>query len=116
MAKHRSTRRLQFNQKTRKKIVERDRGLCIFCEMGYPAEGAEWLDLEIKEIMHFIPRSQMGLGIEQNGAIGCKFHHMMLDNGNKGAREEMLGRFEAYLRSKYSDWSKENLVYRKYNF
>lgn len=116
MAKHRVTKKTEFSQKERKKIIARDRGQCIFCMMGYPAAGANFLDLDIREIMHFIPRSQLGLGVERNGAVGCRFHHMQMDNGNKGLRAEMLGRFEAYLRGCYPDWDKGALVYKKYDF
>lgn len=116
MAKHRYTRKLQFPKKTRERIYQRDNGQCIFCRMGFSKEGAEWLDLEVKDIMHFVPKSSLGLGVEQNGAIGCRYHHTLLDNGNKGMREEMLQKFEEYLRSKYPDWDKDKLVYRKYDF
>ena len=68
------------------------------------------------DIMHFVPKSQMGLGIEENGALGCRYHHSQLDNGKDGLRKEMLGRFEAYLRGIYPDWNKEKLVYKKYDF
>lgn len=116
MAKHRLTKKTDFSRKTRERIWERDKGACIFCRMGYPAAGAGYLDLEIKDIMHFIPRSQMGLGIEENGAVGCRYHHAQLDNGNRGLRGEMLGRFEDYLKGIYPQWSREKLVYRKYDF
>ncbi len=112
---HRYTRRLEFDTKTRKKIMERDRGACIFCRMGYEMEGAGWADLQLDGIMHFIPRARMGRGTEQNGALGCHWHHNMLDNGNRGKREEMLCLFEAYLRSMYPDWNREALVYKKYD-
>ena len=112
---HKYTRKLQFDAKTRKKIIERDHGECIFCVRGYRME---YMPDERygKDIMHFIPRSQMGLGIEQNGAVGCRYHHNLLDNGNKGLRQEMLGIFERYLKFMYSDWDKDKLVYRKYDF
>lgn len=113
---HKYTRSLQFDRKTKEKIYFRDHGCCIFCEMGYETEKATYLDLEVKDVMHFIPKSQLGLGIEKNGAIGCRYHHGILDNGNRGMRQEMLERFEAYLRSIYADWSKEELVYKKYDF
>ncbi|MDE7331243.1 MAG: hypothetical protein K2O16_03230 [Lachnospiraceae bacterium] len=112
---HRYTRRLEFKPEERRKIEERDHGACIFCEMGYEMEGADWAGLQLDGIMHFIPRSHLGRGIEQNGALGCRWHHNMLDNGNKGKRKEMLGMFEAYLRSIYPDWDREELVYRKYD-
>lgn len=109
------TRELQFDTKTRKKIIERDRGECIFCVKGYHMECGQGA-LYAKDIMHFIPRSQMGLGIEQNGAVGCRYHHNLLDNGNKGLRQEMLGIFEDYLKFMHSDWDKDKLVYKKYDF
>lgn len=114
MAKHRLTKKTEFSQKERQKIIERDKGECIFCTMGYPAAGATYLDLEIKDIMHFIPRSKMGIGIEQNGAVGCRYHHFLMDNGNKGLRPNMMMKFESYLRNIYPGWSKEDLIYDKY--
>lgn len=64
--------------------------------------------------MHYIPRSAGGLGIPQNGAIGCQFHHNMLDNGNQGKRKEMLETFKQYLQELYPEWNEDELVYRKW--
>lgn len=108
-----NARKYEFGKKTRERIVERDQGACIFCRMGYEMEGAMWADLQINGIMHFVPRAHQGKGIEQNGALGCCWHHNMLDNGNQGNRKEMLGMFESYLRSIYPDWNREALIYRK---
>lgn len=113
---HKYTRKLQFDTKTRKRIIARDRGECLFCSMNYHMECTSGMLLEIKDIMHFVPKSQMGLGIEQNGAVGCRYHHNLLDNGNKGLRQEMLEMFEEYLKFLYHDWSKGKLVYKKYDF
>ena len=113
---HKYTRLLQFDKKTQESIYIRDNGACIFCAMGYDTMKATWLDLEVKDVMNFIPKSSLGLGIEQNGAIGCRYHHSILDNGNKGMRTEMLERFEAYLKRIYPDWNKEQLIYKKYDF
>lgn len=52
--------------------------------------------------------------IPQNGALGCQSHHEMLDNGNKGRREEMLQMFRQYLQDHYPDWSEEALTYSKW--
>lgn len=114
MAKSRQARAREFSQKVRDEIIRRDRGKCIFCEMNYMTEGAMWIDREVKSIMHFIPRSKNGLGIPQNGAIGCQWHHEMLDNGNKGNREEMLKIFENYLKASYPEWNREELIYNKW--
>jgi len=84
--------------------------------MAYRMEGATWYARNMTSIMHFIPRSQNGLGIPENGAVGCQWHHEMLDNGNKGNRQEMLDLFETYLKSKHPDWKREKLVYKKWDF
>ena len=110
------TKLLQFSQAEKQKIFERDRGECIFCKIGYHEECKEPFLLNVKDVMHFIPKSSLGLGIEQNGAIGCRYHHGLLDNGNKGLRPEMMQIFENYLKRRYKDWNKEKLIYKKYDF
>lgn len=106
----------EFSQRERNRIKERDQG-CIFCRMKYHMEECkDTYLLQPTQIMHYIPRSQSGLGIAKNGAWGCIFHHTMLDNGNRGRREEMLGLFREYLQRHYRDWKEEDLVYRKYDF
>jgi len=106
-------RACEFSPKERKEIYYRDTG-CIFCKQGYMMNGAFPGDLHIFEVMHYIPRSQGGLGIAKNGALGCKWHHMMLDNGNKGNRQEMMDIFANYLKSHYKDWNEEELRYNKW--
>jgi predicted restriction endonuclease len=64
--------------------------------------------------MHYIPRSHNGLGIAENGVLGCRYHHEMMDNGNTGRREEMLEIMRGYLKSKYQNWDSEKLVYSKW--
>lgn len=112
--KHKQTKEREFSPKERKKIYERDNGECFFCGMRYHMEGTTWFDLQIDGIMHYIPRSQNGLGIEQNGALGCKYHHRMFDNGSR--REEMQGIFKRYLQNHYPDWDESKLTYDKWAF
>ena len=112
---HKKTRATEFSDKVRKIIKERDGG-CIFCEMGYHMEKAIGIDTKVFSIMHYIPRGQNGLGIEENGAVGCQYHHDMLDNGNEGRREEMLGMFREYLMQMYDGWNEEDLKYDKWDF
>ena len=114
MRKSKQARAREFTPKAREEIIQRDLGRCIFCEKNYRMEGATWLDKEVKSIMHYIPRSKNGLGIPQNGAVGCQWHHNMLDNGNCGNRQEMLEMFEEYLKSHYPDWDKSKLIYSKW--
>lgn len=101
-------RACSFDKRTRDRIKARDRG-CIFCIMGYRVTDECG---EPSQIMHFVPRSQGGLGIEENGAWGCVYHHMLLDNSTY--REEMMEMFEDYLKEWYRGWEKEKLVYRKW--
>ena len=108
-------RKAEFTAKTRRIIENRDEG-CIFCKMGYHMEKATWMDTNVLSIMRYSARSRNGLGIEQNGALGCYYHHTMLDNGNKGRRKEMLELFKAYLMQQYEDWKEEDLVYDKWSF
>ena len=112
MPKSKQARARDFTEKARKEIYERDKG-CIFCRQGYhitPQVGG------IFETMHYIPKSQNGLGIARNGAIGCKYHHTLLDNGNLGLREEMLEIFREYLMEHYPDWNEKELTYSKWDF
>lgn len=107
------TKRLQFDRKTKEAIIGRDRG-CIFCQRNYHmADNASYGP---KDIMHYIPKSSLGLGIEENGALGCRYHHSLMDNGNKGLRKEMLGIMRNHLKSHYPEWNEEMLRYRKYPF
>lgn len=109
MPKSKRSKATEFDAKTRQLIRQRD-GKCIFCKMGkYGKSECDW----IIDIMHYVPRSAGGLGIKENGALGCRWHHSLMDNGNKGIRLEMLEDMEAYLKSWYPEWNKDNLIYRK---
>lgn len=44
----------------------------------------------------------------------CRTCHDMMDNSTE--RAVMIQTAEAYLREKYPDWRKEDLVYKKYPF
>lgn len=104
---------LRFDKETAEKIVQRDYGECLFCRIAYHMESTTKLGYAIQDIMHFIPKSHGGLGVEQNGVLGCRYHHDLLDNGNKGLRTEMLQIMEEHLKSCYTGWSREGLTYKK---
>lgn len=109
---NRRTKSLQFDSKTKKRIIDRDCG-CIFCQIGFHMQSEDDFQYRILDCMHIVNKSQGGLGIEQNGVTGCRYHHGLLDNGNKGLRNEMLRYIEAYMKLLYPDWRKENLSYKK---
>ncbi|RGE72635.1 hypothetical protein [Eisenbergiella massiliensis] len=102
----------EFTAKARKAIHKRDMESCFFCLRGYHMENAcRYGGLQI---MHVVPRSQMGLGVEQNGVLGCIGHHSLMDNGNKGLRGEMQAMLEDYMQDIYPGWSREAVTYSKY--
>lgn len=112
MAKSKQARARDFTAKARNEIYQRDK-TCIFCRIGYhmsPEAGC------IFSVMHYIPKAQNGLGIAKNGAVGCQYHHSLMDNGNEGLREEMLDILKEYLKSHYPDWDEKDLVYSKWEF
>lgn len=110
---HKRTKQLRFSKLTIQKIFNRDED-CVFCKMGYSTEGAHTFDLTTFDPMHIVNKSQGGLGIEENGAKGCRFHHNLLDNGNKGLRQQMQQDLETYMKSYYHDWNKSKLIYSKH--
>lgn len=83
----------------RKLVYERDNGLCIFC-------GSQAVD-----IMHYISRGRLGLGIEQNLACGCRYCHSRYDHS--GERKAYQKRFKTYLDSLYPNFDDEWRIYRK---
>jgi hypothetical protein len=107
------TKQLIFTPKIQKKILERDKG-CIFCKMHYHLGSKDTFQYQILDIMHIVNKSQGGLGIEQSGVVGCRYHHTLLDNGNKGLRSEMLLIIKKYMQSLYPNWNTEDLTYKKY--
>ena len=109
------SRATEISQKTRILVARRDEG-CIFCRMGYRAEDypPDPFAASIPEMMHFVPRSLGGLGNERNLAVGCKFHHTLYDNGNKGLHGEMKEFFREYLMEQYPDWDEADTVFNKW--
>ena len=108
------TKMTDFSQKAREKIYNRDNHHCIFCMADYHMYSTTEMGYQLDGIMHYIPRSQGGLGIEQNGALGCHYHHQLMDNGSKGLRREMLDFMKGYLKGMYPDWDEKKLVYSKW--
>lgn len=104
---------LKFSPITIEEIKERDKG-CFFCRQQYHMEGSEPFACSIMDIMHIVPKSHLGLGVKENGVLGCRYHHSLLDNGNKGLHTEMENMLIAYLSQLYPGWTKEGVTYQKY--
>ena len=93
------TSKTKIPEKTKKSVWTRDGGRCIVCLRP----GNPWC--------HFIPRSQGGLGIEQNIVTLCDKCHMAFDQSPK--RKSLREYIRRYLKMKHPDWEETKLVYKK---
>lgn len=87
---------LAISDLVRTKVLDRDKGRCIGCDNPRtpPQPNA-----------HIIPRSQGGLGIEENIVTLCVRCHNMWDSGNdQQRREDITKRVWTHMRSKYENW------------
>lgn len=111
MRKSKRSRACQLTRETVEAVHRRDRG-CIFCKAGrWP--GATEYEKRWLETAHIVSRAHGGLGIETNAVAACKYHHMQLDNGNKGWAAEMNAYIDEYMWQQYPEWSRDEQVYRK---
>lgn len=85
----------------RKKVLERDGGICVFCLGGHASPNA-----------HYISRAQGGLGVEQNILTLCNACHDRYDKTTD--RKQMREFFKKYLQSKYAEWNEDNLIFKKF--
>ena len=92
-----------ISKKVKDIVWERDGGRCIICGSGCAMPNS-----------HFIRRSQGGLGIEENIVTMCQRCHSMYDQG--ADRRAIEAFTEEYLKSKYQDWNREKLIYKKWSF
>lgn len=88
-----------IDKETREWVAIRDAGLCIFC-------GRQAVD-----IMHYISRGRLGMGIEQNLACGCRECHMKYDHSSE--KKEYEKRFKVYLDRCYPNFKDEDRIYKK---
>ena len=100
--KHKLTKATEISMKVKKIVWERDNHRCIYCH--------KYVDVYYAN-SHFIKRGQLGKGIEENVVTACQNCHYLYDFGTNS--EEMINYTKEYLKSKYSDWNEEKLVYKK---
>ncbi len=97
--KSKRTKCFSIIKSVKDKVYARDSGRCIFCgRAGLPEA-------------HFIPRSQSGLGIEENVFTACRECHSRLDQSIE--RKAMLEVARAYLDVFYPSFSDEDRRYKK---
>ena len=104
------TNALNIPHRVKKAVAERDSidgwPCCIWC--GKPAPATNPLAFSNA---HYIPRSQGGLGVEENTlTLDWECHLKYDQSDNRGDMREF---FRAYLKTKHPDWNEEKLVYKK---
>ncbi len=106
--KHKRSKATDIPQKVKKAVWERDGGRCVVCGCSY----------NVMPNAHFISRARGGLGVEKNIVTLCteltpnKCHHKY-DFGTREEREVIEKQIEKYLKSKYPNWNKDDLIYRR---
>lgn len=103
MPKSKRAKACDIPQKVKDRVWERDGQKCIICGNHQAMPNS-----------HFVRRSQGGLGIEENIVTMCMTCHRMYDQGID--RRAIEAYTEEYLKSIYPDWSREKLVYKKWDF
>lgn len=96
------TKATSIPKKVKIKVWERDNHMCIFCN-----KPVEWNFAN----SHYIKRSHLGLGIEENIMTNCSSCHSLFEESDK--RNEMKIFAREYFKSKYPYWNEEDLVYKK---
>lgn len=86
--------------KVKKIVFQRDGFCCIMCGSPYARPNA-----------HYISRAKGGLGVPENVVTLCVDCHNKTDQSTE--RKECLEFIENYLKSKYKNWDKGNLIYKK---
>ena len=100
--KHKSTKATEIPMKVKKVVWERDGYACIYC--------GKYVDVYYAN-SHYIKRSHLGKGIEQNVVTACPTCHDKYDF--KDFNGEMKNYTREYLSRLYDEWNEDDLVYRK---
>lgn len=100
--KHKSTKATEIPMKVKKVVWERDEHACIYC--------GKYVDVYYAN-SHYIKRSHLGKGIEQNVVTACPTCHDKYDF--KDFDGKMKNYTREYLSRLYDGWNEDDLVYRK---
>lgn len=99
--KSKRSKACDISPRVRARVLCRDGGECIICHKSWGLQ-----------VAHYIPRSQGGLGVEQNLVLLCPECHADFDNGNK--RKDYGDYIRNYLKWQYADWNEKDLIYDKW--
>ena len=104
------TKATSISDAVRRRVAARDEidgwTCCIIC--GKPAPSGASTAFSCA---HFIPRSEGGLGVEENIVSLCPRCHGMYDQGIDRKNTTIF--LANYLKSKYPDWDEDKLIYKK---
>ena len=107
---HDRTKAVGITLATKEAVAERDSfdgwACCILC--GTPAPTNNRLAFSNA---HYIPRSQGGLGREDNILTLCPECHRRYDQTTDRAKLQPF--FARYLKEHYPNWNEKNLIYKK---
>lgn len=87
----------------KRRVWERDGGRCVVCGSTHTAAPNA----------HYIPRSHLGLGVEQNIVTLCLACHCDYNNSVKRPYYATLIRM--HLKRCYPDWDESKLTYHKFD-
>ena len=87
-------------QQVKSEVWERDKHRCIVCGSPYAMPNA-----------HFRSRANSGMGVAKNIVTLCFKCHYNYDQTPK--RQQYKTFIENYLKSKYIDWSEDDIIYKK---
>lgn len=100
---HKSTKACDIPMDVKKRVWERDDHRCVICGSTYTAAPNA----------HYIPRSHLGLGIEENIVTLCMPCHCDYDNSAK--RPYYAALIRMHLKRCYPDWDESKLTYKKFD-
>lgn len=87
-------------QRVKSEVWERDKHRCVVCGSPYAMPNA-----------HFRSRANSGMGVAKNIVTLCFKCHYNYDQTPK--RQQYKTFIENYLKSKYKDWSEDDIIYKK---
>ena len=87
-------------QRVKSEVWERDKHRCVVCGSPYAMPNA-----------HFRSRANSGMGVAKNIVTLCFKCHYNYDQTPK--RQQYKTFIENYLKSKYIDWSEDDIIYKK---